>query len=254
MMRPFHDVWPAGLARRPLDPATRLDPFGLVGFIGVLMILAGFLLVLVGRGPGDPGTGTLQGSASGRPPPGFDPPRALPANGEFVRSRVLASGDLEVDHWIRSTYPIYVLTLRVPPAVQRAEPGTLVARHLRVLSDGVAQYGPSRVGTRRQSYHPHGASTLKVSYVLSGALVRRGSAPGRALLRATSLDLTYSLDRGPRVVIVRGARVLAAACLPPNGSSTASARPCGTAVGRAWRVSLDPRARHETVLAQVDLS
>ena len=85
-------------------------------------------------------------------------------------------------------------------------------------------------------------------------LTRSGSTPHRALLRATSLDLAYTLDRGPRVVSVTGARVLAAACTPAGDENTSAARPCGTAQGRAWRVSLGPDSRGDDVLAQLDLT
>ncbi len=149
-MAPAHEVWPTCPLPKPLRPAKRPDMFALIGFIGALMIVAAFTLIMVGRGPGAPGTGTLQGSTSGRPPPGFDPPRPMPTNGELVRSRVLASGELKVDHWIRSSYPIYALTLRVPPALHRAEPGTLIARHITVQSDG-SQFSPMRSTTARST-------------------------------------------------------------------------------------------------------
>jgi hypothetical protein len=126
------------------------------------------------------------------------------------------------------------------------------ASRIKVHADGVAEYGPTTIGMTSGWYHPQGASTLTVHYLLSGALVRRGSTPGRALLRATSLDLKYPLDRGPRLVSVTGAHALAAACSLPRGA--ASARPCGASEGRGWRVNLPQRARHDAVLVQLDLT
>ena len=81
----------------------------------------------------------------------------VPANGEYVRSRVLASGDVAVDHWIRSTNLIYQLTLSIPPAL-RTGGEQVRASQVKVASDGVTQFGPTTV-TRRQVYHAQGAST-----------------------------------------------------------------------------------------------
>ena len=66
---------------------------------------------------------------------------ALPANGEYVRSRVLASGDLEVEHWIRSTTPIYRLTLGLPRALRSGGEGVFASR-VKVQADGVAAVRP----------------------------------------------------------------------------------------------------------------
>ena len=75
----------------------------------------------------------------------FDAPVALPADGEYVRSRVLESGDLEVEHWVRSTTPIYRLTLGLPRALRSGGEGVFASRR-----QGAWQM-VSRSTARRQS-------------------------------------------------------------------------------------------------------
>jgi hypothetical protein len=240
-MVPLSERWSSWRFRTP-------DPFQVLVFVGALAVAAA-LAVAVTRPSAGGGHASL-GAAGLRQK--FDPPVAMPADGEYVRSRVLTSGDVKVVHWIRSTTLIYQLTLSVPTSL-RSGGENLFASRVKVEGDGVAQYGPTKVG-RRESYFLQGVSTLQVSYVLSGALVRSSSTNARALMRTTTLDLNYTLDTGPRVVSVSGARILAAACSHERAGGTASIRPCGTSDGRGWRVHLGQDERHDAVLVQLDLT
>ena len=210
-----------------------------------LTVGLGVALVLRWHG-GVEGFGKATGSETAR----FDPPAPVPADGEYVQSRVLPSGDLEVQHWIRSSVPIFQVTLSLPD-VLRHDPNA-AARQVRVESGGQGQLSSGPVTTRPETFYFTGTSTLHIAYVLSGSVVRSRSAPGRALVRATSLDLARTPSHGPRTVHVTGVRVRAAACTPE--SADAEPRPCGDADGTSWRVDLADRERRDQVLAQVDLA
>ena len=184
-----------------------------------------------------------------KPAAKFDPPVALLANSEYVQSRVLPSGDLQVEHWIRSTRTISELTLRVPTSI-RSDQASVMAREVTVESNSGTQRGADLVGATPETYSFVGTPTLHVSYLLSGVVVRSSSASQRALAQLTSLDLRFTHDRVDKTVMVNGGRLLSAACLAdPN----AVPRPCGDPEGKGWRVTLGAPERHDRVMAQLDL-
>ena len=179
----------------------------------------------------------------------FDPPDALLANSEYVQSRVLPSGNLQVEHWIRSTRPISKLTLRVPTAIGNDET-KVKAQEVRVESRSGTQRGAKLVAATPQTYSFDGTPTLHVSYLLSGVVVRSSSASDRALALLTSLDLRFTHDRVDKTVMITGGRLLSAAC---TADPNAEPRPCGNAEGKGWRVTLDAPDRRDRVMAQLDL-
>ena len=93
----------------------------LVVFVALTVAFASALAV------GRSGAGGSSAMLSAGGPQAFDAPMALPADGEYVRTRVLASGDLEVEHWIRSTTPIYRLTLGLPRALRSGGEGVFAS-------------------------------------------------------------------------------------------------------------------------------
>jgi len=182
---------------------------------------------------------------------GFSPPEAIPVNSEYVQSQILPSGDLRVEHWIRSTRGIYELTLSLPPTTPRNDQAEVKARALRVEDDGQTHVGPPDVGAREDSYFFPRASTLHVSYILSGVVVRSSSVAGRALLQVTSVDLGITGNSLPKTLVVTGGDVLAAACTTPDRNT--APRPCGNPDKNGWRVRLSASARDDRVMAQLDL-
>ena len=184
-----------------------------------------------------------------KPAAKFDPPEALPANSEYVQSRVLRSGDVQVEHWIRSTRTISELTLRVPTLI-RNDQATVMAREVTVESNSGTQRGEDLVGATSETYSFGGTPTLHVSYLLTGVVVRSSSASERALAPLTSLDLRFTHDGVDKTVMVTGGRLLSAAC---SADPNAVPRPCGNAAGQGWRVTLDAPERHDRVMAQLDL-
>jgi hypothetical protein len=191
---------------------------------------------------------STSGSSTGGSP--FTPPDAVPDNSEYVRRRVLPSGEIRVDHWIRSSNPISGLVMRVPASAQAGtEPAE--AKDVRVLSEKGAAAGPRVVRGKPVTFSFDSTPTLHVSYVLSGVVTRSSSASRRALALLTSLDLSFPHDSVPKTVMLGGGRLLAAACSVED--STAEPRPCGNAEGRQWRVRLEPETRHDRVMAQLDL-
>jgi len=215
----------------------------LIGVVASVVFAIGLAVVLAQRW----GEGDRQGTAIQA---GFSPPEAVPVNTEYVRSRVLPSGDLSVEHWIRSTRGIYELTLSLPPTPGNDQ-AEAKARTLRVESDAAPDVDSPAVGARERSYFFARASTLHVSYILSGVVVRSSSVADRALVQVTSVDLGITNDRVPKTVVVTGGDVLAAACTTPDRNSTP--RPCGNQEGTGWRVRLSASARDDRVMAQLDL-
>ena len=182
--------------------------------------------------------------------PALDPPAAVPANGEYVRSRVLASGDVDVDHWIRSTRALSAVTLSVPSATGRIRGGPL-ARDVRVESDQGRRLGADILRSGKRTFPVDDAALVHVSYVLSGVVERSSSVRERALARVTSLDVSYRHDDVPKILVMQGGRLLAAACSRPAPET--EPRPCGEPDGLGWRVRLSPAMRDDRVMAQLDL-
>src|SRR4029078_10210141 len=84
----------------------------LLVFVASVVLILGLALVLTQH------WGSDDLPKAQKPAARFDPPDALVANSEYVRSRVLPSGDLRVQHWIRSTRAISELTLRMPTSIR----------------------------------------------------------------------------------------------------------------------------------------
>ena len=215
----------------------------LAASVMVVVLILGLVLVVTQHRGSDDVPGAKKPAAK------FDPPEALLANSEYVQSRVLPSGGVQVEHWIRSTRKISELTLRVPTLI-RNDQASVMAREVAVESNSGTQRGADLVGATPETYSFAGTPTLHVSYLLSGVVVRSSSASDRALARLTSLDLRFTHDRVNKTVLVIGGRLLSAACLAdPN----AVPRPCGNAAGQGWRVTLGAAERHDGVMAQLDL-
>lgn len=208
--------------------------------VAVVAVLALVYVLVAPRDDADPTPRT----ASPAERLGF--PAAVPAGTEYVRSRVLDSGEIEVDHWIASRRP---MSLVVAPPPEAPADTDVRAADVQVETPEGARQGAGIVETHPRTYFVGGAEQVHVSYVLTGAVVRRGG-PGRVLARPTSLNLDYPGDRLPRVVELVGGRVLAAAC---SAGDATGPRPCGQREGRSWRVRLEPLARDDVVTARVDL-
>ena len=130
-------------------------------------------------------------------PAAFNPPGAVPDNSEYVQSRILPSGDLKVaalDSQYARDRQAHIERAPVPP---NHGPGTKV-RALHVQSDGETHVGPAALGARGNSYYFAGASSVHVSYIMSGVVVPSNSVVERALVRVTSVDLVITNDSCPQ--------------------------------------------------------
>lgn len=177
-------------------------------------------------------------------------PVAVAADGQYIRARVLRSGDLHVDHWIHSSRPIAVLTLAAP-FVPKLGRGHVVATHVVVRVPGRTVPGDHTVGAAARTYQLLGAHQVRISYLLSGVLDRSPTKPRRALARATALEVGIGPQRGATALSVVGAKVLGLACQPARPKTTA--RPCGVVQHGSWHVTLPGVRRDERVLAELQL-
>lgn len=188
------------------------------------------------------------GDRSGDPDPGSAAP-ASPAQdtGEsYVETQVLDNGVVAVRHSIRLLEPVDRILLALPDV-----PGStgLSADRVVVMANGRAR-GPRRISGRARTYTFAPTRVLQVSYRMTGA-VSRSSTDGRALVLATSLDVTYPVQREGETRIVRASEVLSLACAR---TPTTAPAPCGTADDREqWRVELPSGREAERVIAQVNL-
>lgn len=178
-------------------------------------------------------------------------PVPIGADGEYIRTRVLRSGDLDVDHWIHSSTPISVLTLSTPePRVDTD--GHVQATHVVVRVPGRLVPGPDDVGGgEATTYQLLGVHRVRISYLLSGVLDRSPTDPRRALARVTALDVGFGRQRGPTALSVVGAHVLGMAC--QSARRRADTYPCGVDRNGHWHVALTGVRRGERVLAQLEL-
>ncbi|MFC4784832.1 hypothetical protein ACT8ZV_10170 [Nocardioides sp. MAHUQ-72] len=230
----------------------RRAPMRMARWVQVSAALAAALVVAVLLWLVTSGAGSRP-DAGGPAEVGAEPPAALPKEGAYVESRVLESGDIVVDQWIRAEGPIRTLTVRAPTL-----PGTGIAPHaseLRVTGrDGQRVRGPSEVGDRPRTFVlERPAGLLHLTYRLEGAVDRSAdSATGRALARITSLDVAWTPRSGPVRVAVVGAGVRNLAC---SGGPVPALmpRPCGAPHETGWTVRLEGARRDDHVTAQVDL-
>jgi hypothetical protein len=177
------------------------------------------------------------------------PPVELPVNGSAIRSRVRVDGDVVVTQWIRSKFPVTDLGVRTPPD----EAGAALVGNVTVVADGraVAPLKDAADPALRFTFLVP-AELVRVRYVLTRAVARSPSVPGRALVRSTFLRTEYRPLQGPTVVTVTAPEVLSMTCSDPR-AVLSSPRPCGSATAGGWRVTLRANDRQDEVMAQVDL-
>lgn len=182
----------------------------------------------------------------------FAPPVALPADGSYVTTQVLASGDLHVTHWIHSTQPLTAMTLAVPVA-PGLDSATVSVSDLTVAGDGTAVTAPTRVGSTPSTVALPRAHDVYVSYDLGGVVEQDGTNPGRGLARILALSVRYPSSATPRTTqTVTGVHVLGLGCTA--ASASAQPKACGGPQAGVWQVGLSGRAVQDTVMAQLDLS
>ena len=182
-------------------------------------------------------------------------PAQLPHTGAYVESRILESGVIDVDQWIRSPDPIRRLTLRAPGAAAAPDAASTPEASDVVLASvgGGRLPAPSVVGTVPQvvSVQPP-TRTVHLTYRLEGVVdTNSGSVTGRALARATSLDVDYAPVSGPIRVAVVGSGVLNLSC--SARAPMLLLEPCGTPHGNGWQVLLTGARRSDRVTAQLNL-
>lgn len=213
---------------------------GVVGLV-VLVGVATALVVLGVRSDRERASSTsLAGSVAMEPPP-----RPLQRDATYVRTEVLPSGELEVTHWIESSSVLLRLDLSVP-----AGPEGVVASDVRVVADGHEATGPEQVTDGRGTYAFLAADSVLVTYRLGGALVRSTSAPGRALVSVSALEVTSRAETERATHTVSAPDVLSLACAPP--SRPAEPEPCGApGPGGEWSVELVDDGVRNRVTAQV---
>jgi hypothetical protein len=230
-------VGPRPLHRREPGPGYRVLVAGVVGIAVAAMAI---LLLVLRLGPGDDSAVTAA----------FHPPEPVAADGEYVRSELLPSGDLHVDHWIRSQVPLSGLTLTIP-SVPAVDAGALSARRVALQAGGRTVDVAAILAGGRETISFADTDEVHLSYVLVGASRRTGS-DGQTLVKLTSLRVGYAPALGTRTVAFTGARVIALAC----SSATATAAPCGrvsTGSADTWTVHLRDARRADRVAALVDL-
>lgn len=176
------------------------------------------------------------------------PPEELPAAGSFVHTRVLDSGVLDVDQWVRTRQPARTVTLQADPIFGSGGPP--VATFVRVAADGQVVKAPGAVGIEPQTVDlGEGARLVHVSYLLSGVVVRAGPAAEHPVAVMTSLGLDYTPRTGPLHERVSGP-VDQLLCWP-RAATAAVARPCGHQQDDDWRVMLTSGQRDTQVAARL---
>jgi hypothetical protein len=179
-----------------------------------------------------------------------NPPAQLPLAGSYVDSRILANGDIRIEHWVRTRTPILEIELVVPHG--DGPGGAPRVTDVDVVNELGEQSAGSTVGTSVAYQLNFPSRIVRVRYTLVGAVVRSPSAPGRALARFTSANLVFTpQEHGPEVNRIRAPEVLNLACRAP--SQGARPRPCGLQSGTSWQVELRGAERSDQVSAQVDL-
>lgn len=175
-------------------------------------------------------------------------PRVLLPDESYVESRVLAGGDVVVRQWIRTDRPLQQVRLALPE-VEGAE--TLQADGIVVESGGVRAVGPTLIAVGGATYTFTDTTELRIRYRLTGATEVSDRASGRALARATTMDVTYTPGIARDTRVVRASEVLALACGARSGAPVV---PCGDADGtQQWQVDLTGRRVDDRVVAQVNL-
>lgn len=221
----------------------RLLRIGLVG--AVVVVLASAVNSLGGtRDPGAHRHHRHQVSVAPEP----RPPDALPRTGAYVHTRVLDSGVLDVDQWVRTRTPIRTVTLRADPILGAGGPP--VATFVKVAADGKVVEGPGAVGIEPRVVDLGGRTRLvHVSYLLTGVVVREEPGTGDPVAVITALGVDHSGRQGTLRESVSG-DVRQLHCWP-RSATVAAARPCGHRQGDEWRVWLTDSQRDTQVAAQL---
>jgi len=215
------------------DEAGGMGPSAAVAGVLVVVLMAAVLMAVWG---GHPGADDAPGAslADARSFESAPPPRPLAAGEVYVRTEVLPSGDLSVTHWIEGRQLLNSVRLLRPEV---AASKRVTAEEVRVVADDAVVPGPDRITVQTARYFFQVASTVQISYRLTGALELSGSVRGRALARPTALDVLYGHGSLQVTHTVIGPHVLALACAPPGRSTTPV--PCGTRVSDGqWTVEL----------------
>jgi hypothetical protein len=173
-----------------------------------------------------------------------------PEGRTVIRVRVLPRGDLLVRHRIRTGEPMTSLAVSTPvdPNLSAVE---VAARGLRLTAEGVLVKGARSLRNGTTVFTFSASTSVRLRYVLSGALERADPSDARALARVTSLDLLPDAEQGPVTYVFEGARILTLACTRRGDVEPV---PCGTRRAGNWVVDLpDPAAEESRVMAQLDL-
>lgn len=174
---------------------------------------------------------------------------SVPAGQAFVRTEVLPSGELVVTQWIHSKVPLDGVVLSPPGTVGT---GRVLVDRVRVRAGDSAVAGAEQILGQPRRYSFPAATSIQITYHLTGAVERSSSAPGRALARITSLDVSYEPASELVTRSITADEVLSLACAGPGGSSTQT--PCGARVAQdEWQVELAGDRAADRVIAQVTL-
>ena len=226
-------------------PPTGRGVVAATALVGLLLVGVVVLLVvaIVSRVGEQPGLGS-QRALDKRPP------SDLARGGSVVDSRVRRDGTVEVVAWLRTARPVSRVQLVVPRLPGLSSDAR--ADDVQVAGGRVLVVGARTVGSSGQTYQLAAPTRLVyVGYTLHGVTDTRATVPGRALVRLTSLDVTYPVSATRTVTRVRGVKVLSGACLGRAGGAVPE--PCGTTAPDGWRVDLRGAAAVDRVEAQVDL-
>jgi hypothetical protein len=177
------------------------------------------------------------------------PPPGAPRYGSYVEARATGDGDVAVAQWIRSPSALLGVQLSLPPVTGGS--GSVSASRLSVVADQSVLNDPTTVhASGRRLFFSAPPTMIYLRYTLHGVAERSPSVAGRALLRATALDVGYTPQTGPSEVVLVGDNVLSASCVAPGASTP---RPCGDAAKGRWDVTLKGHHRADSVMAQVNL-
>ncbi len=233
--------------RRPGRRQRRPIPFRDVALLVSLVVVVILTAVLVRSAQEGPGATTADQPVRARVP---EPPAAAPTVGSYVETRVTKNGVVHVRQWVRSATPLSAVRLEVPAV--RGQALLPTATHVVVVGDQEILNPPDTVGlTGRRLFFDARPRKVYLTYTLQGAVERSPSVPGRALVRATALQVVYSPLDGPSRITLVGKKVLSMAC---QSSPLEAPRPCGAPGKGRWSVLLKGDARSESVVAQVDLT
>jgi hypothetical protein len=222
--------------RRTTRPSVRLSGAA----VALVLLLAAATWWWLGQPDEQPNDQARSLAAGSRTVPAPESPVALPPAGTHLLVRVLDSGDLEVEQWVRRDGGSELVEL-APPEGVRVRDLTLVAGSRRLEAPKLLA-GPTEIAA------PSGAR-LYLRYRLSGALELGDD--DRALARATSV--TFGEQPASQTVDFVGATVLSLACTPLIGDALPV--PCGADAGvKGWRVVRPAGVGAVQVMAQLDLT